>query len=72
MDMTKNLSKMKDEHKIIFAVLIAFAVVSFWRGVWGLLDIYLLPENQELSFWISGFMGLSILVFTHYATKELI
>ncbi|MBW2977044.1 hypothetical protein KY347_06375 [Candidatus Woesearchaeota archaeon] len=64
----KQMSKFK---QILFALLIGFAVVSFWRGVWGLLDIYLLPDNFELSLWISLVMGVVVLIGTHYTVKEL-
>ena len=57
--------------QILFALLIGFAVISFWRGVWGLLDIYLLPNNQSASFWISIIIGIVILTATHYSVKEL-
>jgi hypothetical protein len=66
------INSMGPAKQILFAVLIAFAVVSFWRGVWGLLDEYLFPNNYELSLWISLFGGLIILIATHYTTKELI
>jgi hypothetical protein len=47
----------------VFGIIIAsLAIVSFWRGVWGLLDIYLLPKNQILSFIISMIIGLLILL----------
>ncbi|MCK4968763.1 MAG: hypothetical protein KAS12_06940, partial [Candidatus Aenigmarchaeota archaeon] len=49
----------------------AFAVISFWRGVWGLMDEYLFPENYKLSLWVSLFLGMFILIITNYATKEL-
>jgi len=54
--------------KVAYAVLIGFAIISFWRGVWGLLDIYLMPSNYEISLWISVIVGLIIL----YATKHLL
>ena len=41
---------------------IAVAVVCIWRGVWGLLDIYLLPGNPTMSLCISIFIGLGIFV----------
>lgn len=69
--MLSQVMRMKKHHQILFAVLIAFAVISFWRGVWGLLDEYLFPANYELSLWISLVVGLAILVATHYAPKEL-
>ncbi len=69
--MFKKISQMKSRHQLAFAILIAFAVVSFWRGVWGLLDEYLLPNNYQLSLWISVVLGIVILIVTHYVTKEL-
>lgn len=62
---------MKSRHQIIFAIIIAFAVISFWRGIWGLWDIYVLPDNYEVSLWISFVVGLAILLLTNYAVKEL-
>ncbi|MCK5043117.1 MAG: hypothetical protein KAR23_04365 [Candidatus Aenigmarchaeota archaeon] len=70
--MFSKLSKMKSGHQTIFAIVISFAVISFWRGIWGLMDVYLLPENYLLSSWISMFLGLGILAVTHYVTKELL
>ena len=69
--MFKKLSKLKTHHQIIFATIIAFAVICFWRGTWGLLDLYLLPGNPLWSYWISVALGLFVLVATGYVTKEL-
>ena len=57
--------------QILFALLIAFAVVAFWRGAWGLLDTYLFPNNYMLSLWASVIIGIIILVLTHHTIKEL-
>ena len=54
--------------KVLYAVIIAFAIVSFWRGVWGLMDLYLFPNNYTLSLLISVLIGLTIL----YTTKHVI
>ena len=67
----KEFGKLKTKNQIFFAVLIAFAVVAVWRGFWGLLDVYLFPENYELSLWISLVIGLIILVSSHYTVREL-
>ncbi len=40
----------------------AFAIISFWRGVWGLLDLYLLPHNYNLSLITSLVIGIFVLV----------
>lgn len=69
--MFKRIIQMKSKHQILFAILIAFAVVSFWRGVWGLMDEYLFPNNYQLSLWISLVLGVVILIVTNYVTKEL-
>ncbi|MDP3765499.1 MAG: hypothetical protein Q8R04_03220 [Nanoarchaeota archaeon] len=68
--MFKRISRMKSKHQIIFAILIAFAVVSFWRGILGLMDVYLFPQYYRLSLLISLFIGVSILLITNYAVKE--
>ncbi|MBW3013240.1 hypothetical protein KY325_00465 [Candidatus Woesearchaeota archaeon] len=69
--MLTNFCKMKHHHQTIFAIIIAVAVISLWRGIWGLMDEYLLPNHYELSLWLSVAIGLAILIGTHYATKEL-
>lgn len=64
--------KIMSRHKqILFALLIGFAVISFWRGAWNLMDLYIFPNNYEVSSWISLIVGLIILFTTHYTTKEL-
>ena len=69
--MLKRMNKMKSKHQILFAILIGFAVISFWRGLWGLMDEYFFPHNYQLSLWFSVFLGVAILILTNYATKEL-
>ncbi len=53
-------------------LLIAFAIVLFWRGMWGLLDIYLYPHNLVLSYAISIAAGVVILYATQNLLKRLI
>jgi|GEM_PF-1929422 len=58
--MFKKIQELETHHQVIFALMIAFALVSFWRGMWGLLDIYLLPESPTLPvgfccYWNCGF-----------------
>jgi hypothetical protein len=56
---------------IIYAIIIGFAVIAFWRGIWGLLDLYVFPNNLELSLWTTTILGIFILTFTHHLIKEL-
>ena len=69
--MFRRFKKLKPHHQVMMALLIGIAVVLFWRGIWGIFDLYLFPENLELSMWTSIVLGLIILSATHYITKEL-
>jgi hypothetical protein len=66
------VKKRKLKHKILFTILIALAVVAFWRGAWGLMDTFLFPENYLLSSLTSLFLGLIILMITKYIHRELL
>lgn len=69
--MFEKFKNMRSHHQLLFALLIFFGVLNVWRGLWGLLNKYLLPQHVELSLWISLIVGLAILTSTHYTTKEL-
>ena len=56
----------RDLKNIFYIILIAFAVVSFWRGVWQLSDLYLFPNNYLLSNLVSLIIGIIILYFTKH------
>ncbi|MBR9706638.1 hypothetical protein GOV14_06400 [Candidatus Pacearchaeota archaeon] len=62
---------LKKTEKILYALIIGFAVISFWRGIWGLWDIYVFPKNIALSLWASTLVGLIILIGTHKVIREL-
>ncbi len=47
------------------------AVVMVWRGVWGLTDTYLFPDNAPLSYLVSIFMGLVLLYLDDKRISEL-
>jgi hypothetical protein len=63
--------KMQLLKQLLFTLLVALAVIAVWRGVKGLMDIYLFPTIPALSYTISLLIGLTILYLTHYWTKEL-
>jgi hypothetical protein len=62
----------KYAEKVLLTLVVAFAIVSFWRGVWGLQDTYLFPNNYQLSVWMSLFIGIAILYLTESLMKKLI
>lgn len=54
----------KKKNSFLEIVLIAIAVVSFWRGAWGLMDLYLFPDHEVISYIVSILVGFFILLFT--------
>ena len=56
----------------LYAVIIGFAVIAFWRGVWGLLDIFLFPNDYVLSLVSSLIIGVIILYLTKHLIRGLI
>jgi hypothetical protein len=46
------------------------AVVAMWRGLWGLMDIYLWPDNPKRSNWASFIIGfVTIVVVLAFVTQ---
>lgn len=62
----------KRKRSPFFVILVATAVVFFWRGAWGLMDMFIFPNNQFLSFTTSLIAGIVILVITHMLVDELL
>jgi len=54
-------TKWKRKKKELHTLLIVIAIIFIWRGIWGLLDVYLLPNYPLLSMIISIIIGLIIL-----------
>ena len=70
--MVKRGEKNHHLQKTVYTIIIAFAIVSFWRGVWGLMDEYLFPANLTLSFLISIVIGILILSSTKNLIRHLV
>jgi hypothetical protein len=62
------MKNIKNNFKIF---LLAVAIVAVWRGVWGLMDIYLFPNNRLLSFISSIIIGVFVLYFNDRRLNEL-
>jgi len=63
--------KKRSLKNILNVLILAFAIVAFWRGVWGIMDVYLFPGNKLLSSIVSFVIGIVILYFTKNLVKEL-
>lgn len=69
--MFRKINSFKRKHKMLFAIIIGFSVVSFWRGAWGILDVFVFPENYALSSVVSLVFGITLLAVTNYIIDEL-
>lgn len=56
---------------IFESLMVGTALILFWRGAWGLLDIYLFPNNQTLSSAVSIGLGLLILFIDDFELNEI-
>ena len=52
-------------------IIVAIGVVMVWRGIWGLADVYLFPNDQLLSFAISVIIGVIILFLIDFHKKDI-
>ncbi|PIQ76242.1 hypothetical protein COU78_04755 [Candidatus Peregrinibacteria bacterium CG10_big_fil_rev_8_21_14_0_10_49_24] len=69
--MISKISTFKRKHKLIFALIIGLSVVSFWRGAWGIMDVYIFPNNYGISSIVCFFIGIGLLSATNYIVEEL-
>ena len=63
-------SDKKHIKKILNTLLVAFAIVAFWRGSWGLMDLYLFPNYEIFSYILSIILGMVILYYTENLLEE--
>jgi len=60
--MLENLVEEANFADVGIIITASLAIVGFWRGVRGLMDIYLFPGNPTLSLFTSITIGLIILL----------
>ncbi len=71
--MLYNFTVKKRKKVKLFKTLVAgIAIVFVWRGIWGLLDIFLFPQNPVLSYVFSALFGLTILYIDDFSLDELV
>ncbi len=58
-------------HNLIKYILAGGALIFFWRGIWGLADLYLIPHIPAASYIVSVIIGIVLLVIDHRYLKEL-
>lgn len=70
--MLRKLIGLKKHHQLVFSLIIMSGMISLWRGIWGLLDIYLFPDSPSLSFSLSVLLGIAVISATHYTIDKLV
>ena len=70
--MASYFKNLKKSHQRIFALIVGVGIILVWRGIWGLGDMYLFPNNQLYSLMSSIIIGVIILLFSHSLIKGLI
>lgn len=64
------LKRFEKRYPIFHALAIGAALIMMWRGIWGLMDKYLLPHDLPLSYGISLLVGLLILLLDDIRLKR--
>jgi hypothetical protein len=65
------LAGLKNLHPSVNAMVVIFAIIMLWRGVWGLLDVYLFPGTPTLSYLVSIALGALVLYLDDFSLKDL-
>lgn len=60
--MFKNIRKFLARRKNLRIIIDVVAIIIIWRGIWGLLDLFIFPNNPFLSYLISTFFGFGLLL----------
>ena len=66
------MSRKRKKTGVSYIIFIGTAVVLFWRGAWGLMDLLIFPNNELLSYVVSIILGLFILYLNHEVKDELL
>ena len=70
-DNSATVARLKSEHPTANAVVVIFAIIMVWRGVWELLNLYLFPGSPTFSNLLSIAMGALILHLDDFSLKDL-
>lgn len=58
--MWKGFRELKMHYKLLWTIFIAVGTVGIWRGIWRLMDLYLLPNYEPLTYIVSFVIGVLI------------
>lgn len=70
--MFKSIKKLLDKNKTLRIIVDFFAIVIMWRGVWGIMDVFIFPHNELYSSLVSIAIGFILIISDGKGIKELI
>lgn len=44
------IMQFKQDHPTANVIIVVVAIIAFWRGIWGLLDVVLFPNSPMISY----------------------
>jgi hypothetical protein len=60
--MFKNIRKFLARRKNLRIIIDVVAIIIIWRGIWGILDLFIFPNNPLLSYLTSTIFGFALLL----------
>ena len=60
--MFKNIRKFLNPRKNLRMVIDLLGAIAVWWGIWGILDLFVFPENKLLSYIVSIAFGFILLL----------
>ncbi len=58
-----------DSESLVYTLALDIAAVMVWRGTWGFMDLYIFPNNTQLSLVFSLIAGLALLTALKITNK---
>jgi len=65
------MSQKRKSHRLAYYLVAGGGLIFFWRGVWGLADLYLVPHLPTVSYILSVVIGIVFLIIDDRFLKEL-
>ena len=60
--MFKDLRKFLNRRKNLRIIIDLLGAIAVWWGIWGILDLFIFPENKFLSYLVSIIFGFILLL----------
>ena len=64
--MIKNIRKYLSKRKNLRIIIDFLGAIAIWWGIWGILDLFVFPENKLLSYIVSIAFGFILLLIYQF------